>query len=82
AGPVPASDVVNFYVNASGGATLYVYDVAGRLVFSEEIAEGEFFYAWPLVDKADKPLANGLYLCFMVTADGVKSDTMRLVISR
>ncbi len=42
AGPVPASDVVNFYVNASGGATLYVYDVAGRLVFSEEIAEGEF----------------------------------------
>jgi YD repeat-containing protein len=36
AGPVPASDVVNFYVNASGEATLYVYDVAGRLVFSED----------------------------------------------
>ncbi|MDD4791935.1 MAG: S8 family serine peptidase [Firmicutes bacterium] len=82
AGPVPASDVVNFYVNASGEATLYVYDVAGRLVFSETIGDGEFFYSWPLVDKADKPLANGLYLCFIVTEDGVKSDTVRLVISR
>jgi subtilisin family serine protease/PKD repeat protein len=82
AGPVPASDVVNFYINASGEATLYVYDVAGRLVFSDTVEEGEIFYSWPLVDKADKPLANGLYLCFMVTEDGVKSDIMRLVISR
>ncbi len=82
AGPVPASDVVNFYINASGEATLYVYDVAGRLVFSDTVGEGEILYSWPLVDKADKPLANGLYLCFMVTEDGVKSDIMRLVISR
>lgn len=82
AGPVPASDVVDFYINTSDKATLYIYDVAGRLVFSDTIGEGELFYSWPLVDKADKPLANGLYLCFMVTEDGVKSDVMRLVISR
>ena len=82
AGPVPASDVINFYINASGGATLYIYDMAGRLVFSHEITAGQFFYVWPLVNKAGKPLANGLYLCYMVTADGTKSDIMRLVISR
>ena len=82
AGPVPASDVLNFYINASGGATLYVYNMAGGLVFSHEIAAGQFFYAWPLVTNAGKPLANGLYLCYMVTANGTKSDIMRLVISR
>jgi len=82
AGPVPASDVLNFYINASGGATLYVYDMAGRLVFSQELTDGQFFYAWPLVNNAGKPLANGLYLCYMVTADGTKSDIVRLVISR
>ena len=82
AGPVPASDVLNFYINASGEATLYVYDMAGRLVFSHETTDGQFFYAWPLVNNAGKPLANGLYLCYMVTADGTKSDIMRLVISR
>ncbi len=82
AGPNPASDSMNFWVNASGGATLYIYDIAGRQVFSHEFEDGQNFHVWNLVDKAGKPLANGLYLCYMVTADGVKTDIMRLVISR
>ncbi len=82
AGPNPASDVVNFYVNASGDATLYVYDIAGRQVFSQKIESGQTYFAWHLVNNAGKPLANGLYLCYMVTADGVRTDIMRLVISR
>jgi len=82
AGPNPASNAVNFYVNASGDATLYIYDIAGRQVFSQEIESGQTFFEWHLVNKAGKPLANGLYLCYMVTADGVKTDIMRLVISR
>ncbi len=82
AGPNPASDAINFYINASGEATLYVYDIAGRQVFSQEIESGQTFFEWHLVNKAGKPLANGLYLCYMVTADGVKTDIMRLVISR
>ncbi|NLB73310.1 MAG: S8 family serine peptidase [Firmicutes bacterium] len=81
-GPVPASDVVNFYINAPDGATLYVYNMAGGLVFSHEIPAGQCFYQWPLVTNAGRPLANGLYLCYMETADGIKSDIMRLVISR
>ena len=82
AGPNPASSSMNFWVNTSGDATLYVYDIAGRQVFSQKLEGGQCFYSWNLVDKAGKPLANGLYLCYMVTADGVKTDIMRLVISR
>jgi len=59
-----------------------VYDIAGRQVFSQKLEGGQCFYSWNLVDKAGKPLANGLYLCYMVTADAVKTDIMRLVISR
>jgi len=82
AGPNPASDAVNFYINASGEATLYIYDIAGRQVFSQQIEGSQTFFEWHLVNSAGKPLANGLYLCYMVTADGVKTDIMRLVISR
>jgi len=81
-GPNPASDSVNFYINASGEATMYVYDVAGRQVFSQKIESGQTCFEWHLVNKAGKPLANGLYLCYMVTADGVRTDITRLVISR
>lgn len=81
-GPNPASDAVNFYVNASGDATLYVYDIAGRQVFSQKIESGQTCFEWHLVNNAGKPLANGLYLCYMVTADGVRTDITRLVISR
>lgn len=82
AGPNPASESMNFWINASGKATLYICDIAGRQVFSHEFQDGQGDYVWDLVDKAGKPLANGLYLCYMVTADGVKTDIMRLVISR
>ncbi|MEA4884048.1 MAG: S8 family serine peptidase [Clostridia bacterium] len=82
AGPNPASGSVNFYFNTVGPATLYVYDVAGRIAFSHDVAAGEYFFQWQLIDNAGKPLANGLYLGILVTKDGVKSDTMRLVISR
>lgn len=82
AGPNPARSEMNFWVNASGGATLYIYDIAGRLVFSKVFAEGESHYVWPLVDGGGRPLANGLYLCYMITADDVKTDVMRLVINR
>jgi len=82
AGPNPASSSMNFWVNTSGDATLYIYDIAGRQVFSQKFEGGQCYHSWNLVDKAGKPLANGLYLCYMVTADGVKTDIMRLVISR
>lgn len=82
AGPVPASDVLNFYINAPAGGTLYVYNMAGRLVFSKDIEAGQIFYQWPLVTDAGEPLANGLYLCYMVAADGTKSDIVRIVINR
>jgi len=82
AGPNPASSSMNFWVNASGDATLYIYDIAGRQVFSHRLEGGQCYHSWNLADKTGKPLANGLYLCYMVTDDGVKTDVMRLVISR
>ncbi len=81
-GPNPASHWVNFFVNSTGGATIYVYDIAGRQVFSQALAAGESYFLWTLIDKGGRALPNGLYLCYSVTEDGVRSDIQRLVISR
>jgi len=82
AGPNPARSVVNFYVNPTASATLYVFDIAGRQVFSYEFEEGEVQFAWDLTNSGGGALPNGLYLCYVLTEDGVRSDIMRLVISR
>lgn len=81
-GPNPAREAVNFYVNPTSQATLYVYDIAGRKVFSHEFPEGEITFTWDLTNSGGAALPNGLYLCYVLTEDGVRSDIMRLVISR
>ena len=81
-GPNPASDFVNFYVNAEGGAALYVHDIAGRLVYQHRFEAGEMHHVWPLVGSDGRPLPNGLYMCYLVGEDGARSEVRRLVISR
>jgi subtilisin family serine protease len=82
AGPNPASIAVNFYYNLSAPATLFVYNIAGRQVYSAALEAGTGVHVWPLVDKSGRPLANGLYLYFLLRADGTRTDIGRLVISR
>ena len=82
AGPNPASTSMNFWLRASGRATLHIFDIAGREVFSQAPEDGLTHYTWGLVDKGGKQLANGLYLCCITTADGARSDIVRIIISR
>jgi len=81
ASPNPASDRVTFYYDIEHDGTLYVYDIAGRLVHSAELDSESNAYTWDLLS-GGRPLANGLYLYLVVTEDGQKSEVGRLVVSR
>lgn len=80
AAPNPASDRVTFYYSIGSDGTLYIYDVAGKLVHSAELSSEANAYEWDLTS-GGRPLANGLYLYLVVTGDGEKSEVGRLVIS-
>jgi PKD repeat protein len=81
AAPNPARNSVTFYYDIESDATIYVYDVAGRLVYSAELAAGTNAHEWNLTT-GDKPLAAGLYFYAVVTVDGARSEVGRLVIER
>ncbi|MDI7248336.1 MAG: PKD domain-containing protein, partial [Bacillota bacterium] len=78
--PNPVSERVVFYYNISSNGTLYIYDIAGRLVHSAALSSEANAYEWDLTS-GERPLANGLYLYLVVTEDGEKSEVGRLVIS-
>lgn len=87
AAPNPASEHVTFYYDLDENATLYVYDITGRLVFSVDLVaggDGDELNAcdWDLVNSDGEPLASGLYLYLVITDSGEKSSVKRLVISR
>ncbi len=81
AAPNPARNSVTFYYDIESDATIYVYDVVGRLVYSAELAAGTNAHEWNLTTN-DRPVAAGLYLYAVVTTDGTKSEVGRLVIER
>jgi len=81
AAPNPARNSVTFYYDIEADAAIYVYDVAGRLVYSADLAAGTNAHEWNLTTN-DRPVAAGLYLYAVVAADGVKSEVGRLVIER
>ncbi len=65
----------------SSGATLYIYDVAGRSVAAILIPPGGSNYDWDLTDASGMPLAPGLYL--FVLSDGTACTSIgKLVIER
>lgn len=80
AAPNPASDCVTFYYSIGSNGTLYIYDIAGRLVHSAELSSEANAYEWDLTS-GGRLLANGLYLYLVVTEGGEKSEVGRLVIS-
>ncbi|NLJ61520.1 MAG: PKD domain-containing protein [Firmicutes bacterium] len=80
AAPNPASDSVTFYYDIATNGTLYVYDIVGRLVHSAELSAAMHAHEWNL-DSGGKPVANGIYLYFVV-AGKEKSEVGRLVVNR
>ncbi|MBE3582552.1 MAG: S8 family serine peptidase [Limnochordaceae bacterium] len=81
-GPNPAHDSVTFYYTVTGPATLYVYSISGELVFQRDLNPAANHYTWDLTDLSGRPLASGLYLFTVVTADGAASRVGRLTIVR
>jgi len=81
ASPNPVSDRVRFFYDIQSNGTLYVYDIAGRLVHTADLASNVNVYEWDLTS-GGRPIANGLYLYLVVTEDGDRSEVGRLVVSR
>ncbi len=80
AAPNPTSDLVTFYYDIASDGTLYVYDIAGRLVHSAELSATANAHEWNL-HSSGKPVANGVYL-YVVIAGEERSEVGRLVVSR
>ena len=80
AAPNPARDSVTFYYDLAADATLYVYDIAGRLVYSAELLAAAHAHEWNLTS-GDRPVANGVYL-YVAVSGHEKSEVGRLVVSR
>ncbi len=80
AAPNPTSDSVTFYYDIATDGTLYVYDIVGRLVHTEELSAAVHSHDWNLYS-GGKPVANGIYLYFVV-AGNEKSEVGRLVVNR
>ena len=78
---VTAATITYFLPEGATDPTLRIYDLAGRLVHEEALAEGESTYEWDLRSDGGDALPNGLYLC-VVTATGHRSETFRLLIVR
>jgi len=81
-GPNPASSNVAFYFGQDVVGTLYVYDAAGRRVWSAPVPPGLSKLDWDLTNTQGKPLANGLYIYLLVRQDGSRTLAQRLVIER
>ena len=80
AAPNPACDSVTFYYDIPADATLHVYDIAGRLIYSVSLPASMHTYEWNL-HAGGRPLANGVYL-YIVVSDAQKSEVGRLVVNR
>jgi len=73
AAPNPTSAAVTFYYDLPEDGTLYVYTVAGKLVYTAELAAALNAHDWNL-EANGRPLANGIYLYFVVSG-GERSET-------
>lgn len=78
--PNPARDAVTFFYDIPSDGTLYVYDIAGRLMHSAELPASANAYEWNLT-VGGRPLSNGVYL-YVAVYDGGKSEVGKLVVNR
>jgi len=82
AAPNPASQNVTFYYDIATDSKLHVYDIAGRLVYTADMASAANAHDWNLVATDGRPIANGLYLYVIVTEGGEVSKVGRLVVAK
>jgi len=80
AAPNPTSNSGNVLLRHCSKRTLYVYDIAGRLVHTAELSAAAHAHEWNL-HSSGKPVANGVYL-YVVMAGEERSEVGRLVVSR
>ncbi|MBE3575816.1 MAG: M6 family metalloprotease domain-containing protein, partial [Firmicutes bacterium] len=81
-GPSPAKSSTTFYYHFASDQTLYVYDVAGRLVFKHVLPAAQTAFTWDLTDNYGRPLANGLYVWLVTDAQGKATKLQKLIIER
>lgn len=62
-------------------ASLHVYDLAGRLLYTQLLALPSGEVRWPLVTLDGRRVASGLYLAVLVT-DRAQSEVVRVVVQR
>lgn len=80
-GPNPAKTYVNIYLDLPADGTVRVYDIAGRLVFQQDVSKETGSIVWDLTT-AGRPVANGLYLVLVTTDDGSVRAVQRLIVQR
>jgi len=81
-GPNPATRVLNVYYSLPGGGSLLVFDVAGRVVYTHTLAANGSHLEWHLVASNGSPLANGLHLVVVRSAEGQTREVFRLLVQR
>ena len=81
-GPSPATRVLNVYYSLPGGGSLLVFDVAGRIVYTHALAANGSHLEWDLVASNGSPLANGLYLAAVRSAEGRTREAFKLLVQR
>lgn len=87
--PNPAKDRVTFRYYLPRGmkrATLFIFNLVGELVFSQELDVGKIEFTWDLKDSRGRSLPNGLYFFFIQGIDAQdrprRSKIGKLVIQR
>ncbi len=85
--PVATRATISYILPTGATApTIYVYDIAGNLVYEHALTAGASTYSWDLTTTAGNALPNGLYF-YMITAKdatgkGIHSAIFKLLIQR
>ncbi|MDI7247746.1 MAG: S8 family serine peptidase [Bacillota bacterium] len=80
-GPNPAKTHVNIYLDLPADGTVRIYDIAGRLVFQQDVSKETGSVVWDLTTGGG-PVASGLYLVLVTTDDGSVRAVERLIVQR
>ena len=80
--PFNASTVLRYTLSQPGPVQLAIFNVAGQVVrqlVSESLAPGAHRATWDGRDGSDRPVATGIYVSRLVTADGIQTRKLLLV---
>lgn len=81
-GPNPATHVLNVYYSLPGSGSFSVFDISGRIVYTQTLPANGSHLEWDLAAANGRPLANGLYLAVVRSAEGKALEVFRLLVQR